>query len=210
MSIIGQNIKAVLVFLSTALASLSPAYCANERWAFEKTHCKAVFVINHDGLAPTTGWFNNVFGNIEFDPKDLKAAHVKAYIMTDSLNSGLPMRDLHLRSDDFFDVKKFPEMTFDSTEVKPVAPGKLKVIGNLKIKNITKQVTLDCQGPTGPIHDDHNLTRIGIVGKTTINRKDFGIVWNREVAKGVFMVADTADITLEIEAVKIEKMPVKK
>lgn len=173
------------------------------RWGLDQAHCKAIFVVTHDGLAPVTGWFNKMRGKVEYDGKNLNKAKVSAHIETDSLNSGSNMRDFHLKSEHFFDVKKYPDMSFESTEIKQLSPGKFKMTGTLEMRGIKKKVVLDCQGPKGPIVDDHKQTRIGFTAKTKLNKKDFGMIWNREVTKGVFLTGDEADISLEIECIRI-------
>lgn len=175
----------------------------NKDWMMDQAHCKAIFVCNHDGLAPVTGWFDRIMGGAKYDGKNLQNAQIFANIETNSLLSGCPPRDFHLKSADFFDVKNFPLMTFQSTAIKPGKPGKFKMEGDLEIKGIKKHVVLDCQGPVGPVmEDDRKIKRLGFTAKTSINRKDFGIKWNREVSKGVFMVDDKVDITLEMELMK--------
>ncbi len=175
-------------------------------WSLDQTHCKAIFAATHDTLSPVTGWFDNVSGTVEYDGKNLATAKVLAYINTDSLDSGSQLRDMHLRSEHFFDVKKYPIMEFRSTKITPTGSGKFKMQGDLKIRGISKSVSLDCEGPKGPVYDDsHKQTYIGITAKTKINKNDFGMTWNRDVAKGIKMVSDEAQITLEIEAVKVSR-----
>lgn len=176
-----------------------PVTAATEAWALDQQHCKAIFAVKHYGLAPVTGWLNKVYGTVKFDPKDLRKATVKAFIESNSINSGSGPRDFHLRSEHFLDVKKYPLITFDSTEVKPLSKNRFQLTGTLSIKDVKKKVTLDCTGPIGPITDEKKQKRFGFSGKTTINRKDFGISWNREASPGLFMVGDQIDIILEIE-----------
>lgn len=171
-----------------------------ERWGLDQAHSKAIFVVIHDGIAPVTGWFNKVRGTVSYDGKNLQTAKVTAHIDANSLDSGSKMRDFHLRSEHFFDVKQYPDISFVSTTIKPISPGKFQMIGDLTIRNVKKKVTLDCSGPRGPLFDkDHKQYRIGVSAKTKLNKKDFGMVWNREVSKGFFLVADEAEISLEIE-----------
>lgn len=195
-------LAAISFFIMQSFAALDPAYSATEAWALDQQHCKAIFAVKHYGLAPVTGWLNKVYGTVKYDPNDLKKATVKAFIESNSINSGSGPRDFHLRSEHFLDVKKYPLINFDSTEVKPLGKGKFQMIGTLSIKDVKKKVLLDCTGPTGPITDEKNQKRVGFTGKTTINRKDFGIVWNRDAGQGLFMVADQIDIVLEIELVQ--------
>ena len=196
----------VLAFMLALLVCLMPAFSANSHWGMDIAHCKAIFTVKHDGLSPVTGWFSNISGSLDYDPKNLSQSKTEAWIETSSLNSGFGMRDVHLRASDFFDVKKYPQMYFKSQEVIPVSPGKFKMVGILTLRDLKKKVVLDCTGPTGPIVDEQKQERIGVQATTKLNRKDFGIIWNREVSPGVFMVADPVDITLEMEFLKVAEV----
>ncbi len=201
-----KKLIGLIAIFSSFQLSAAAAEAPGNRWGFDQTHCKAIFVATHDGLAPVTGWFNKVRGSLRYDGKNIEKASVEAHIETESLDSGSSIRDMHLKSEHFFDVKKYPDISFVSTKIKALSPGKFKMSGVLEIKGIKKEVELDCQGPTGPVFDrDHKQSIIGVLAKTRIKKKDFGMTWNREVAKGVFLVSEDADITLEIECIKIGK-----
>lgn len=197
----GNTITLFALATLTLMALCAPASLAvpADAWALDQQHCKAIFSVKHYGLAPVTGWFNKVYGSARYDPKDLKKAIVKAFIETNSINSGSGPRDFHLRSEHFLDTKHYPMINFDSSEVKPQGKGKFQLVGTLTIKDKKKKVALDCQGPVGPITDEKQQKRLGFTAKTTINRKDFGITWNREASPGLLMVGDQIDIQLEIE-----------
>lgn len=203
--------KHVFPFAVTATLLFSSNCVSNAKqeenlWALDQSHCKAIFIATHNTLSPVTGWFDSVGGKIDYDGKDLTKAKVVAYITTESLDSGSSLRDMHLRSEHFFDVKKFPVIEFHSTKITPSGPGKFKMQGDLKIKGVSKAVNLDCEGPRGPIiEDSHKRTFIGVTAKTKINKNDFGMTWNRDVSKGIKMVSDEAQIILEIEAVKVSE-----
>lgn len=187
---------------------MSPIKAKGSKWGIDQSHAKAVFVCGHEGIAPVTGWFDKILGGVDYDGKDLKKARVKAYIEANSINTGVQARDFHLKSENFFDVQKFPLIKFESNAIKPLSPGKFKMEGSLEIKGIKKPVTLDCSGPVGPVEEDEKrIKRLGFTAKTSINRKDFGIKWNREVSKGIFMIGDQVDLTLEIELLKDIKAP---
>ena len=196
--------KILTAFLAALICS-APAIAKPMKWGLDKTHCKAIFVSMHDGsLCPVTGWFDSIRGSVEYDGKDLSKAKVSAYIEANSLDSGNSVRDMHLKSEHFFAVQKYPDISFESKSITPVSPGKFKMTGDLTIRGIKKTVVLDCLGPTGPIMDnDHKQTRIGVTAKTKINKKDFGMTWNHEVARGVNMVSEQAEISLEIEAIQV-------
>lgn len=193
----------LLQFFQASAFAIPPTQGKNKDWMMDQAHCKAIFACGHEGLAPVTGWFDRIMGGAKYDGKNLQNAQLVASIEVNSLKSGCPPRDYHLKSADFFDAKNNPLITFHSTAIKPIKPGKFKMEGDLEIKEIKKHVVLDCTGPLGPvIEDERKIKRLGFTAKTTINRKDFGIKWNREVSKGVFMVADNVDLTFEIELMK--------
>lgn len=196
-------------FLTTVLSTaVSPVMAVENRqlWVQDTPHCKAIFKVGHDNnITSVTGWFSRVTGTLTYDGKNLKDASVEARILVDSLSTGNEARDQHLLSENFFDQAKFPFIKFKSTSVSPVSAGKFKVTGDLEIKGKKKVVTLECIGPRGPVLGDNNRTRVGFNATTKINRKDFGVSWNREVSPGVFMVADDVDITLELEFIKMEQ-----
>ncbi|MBX9686898.1 MAG: YceI family protein [Candidatus Obscuribacterales bacterium] len=197
------SLSLAVLFSFLTLTTLLPARAELSSWGYDQDHCKAIFVVTHAGLAPVTGWFKKIRGRVEFDSANLKNSRVKAKIETESLDSGSHFRDFHLKSEHFFDIKNFSVISFESTEIKPLGPGKFQMTGTLEIRGIKKTVVLDCQGPRGPIFDDHKQDRMGFSARTKINRKDFGMDWNREVAKNVLMLGDLAEINLEIELIKV-------
>ena len=131
-------------------------------------------------------------------PKNLKASSLEATIDATSINTHEPQRDEHLKSPDFFDVAKYPTLTFKSTKVAKAGEGKLRVTGDLTMHGVTKEVALEVEGPTPEMKIGKNI-KSGASATTTINRTDFGIVWNRVLEGGGVMVGDEVKITLEIE-----------
>jgi polyisoprenoid-binding protein YceI len=184
---------------------LPPAYAQQTKWTQDNQHSKAIFRVSHDNIGLVTGWFSRLFSSVRYDGKDLTKASVSATVFVDSLNTGTEFRDQHLKSDHFFDLAKFPDMTFKSTKIVPSGSGKFKMTGDLKIKGKTKSVTFDCVGPKGPVTGDNERVRIGVVASTRLKIKDFDFNWNREVSPGVFMVGDDVEITLEMEFLKAER-----
>lgn len=150
-------------------------------------------------VANVKGEFSGPVGTATFDPKDLTTLRVEATIDTRTINTRNPDRDKDLRGDQFFDVSKYPRMTFKSRSVTVAGPGKLKVLGDLTIKSITKPVTLEVDGPTAEIKDIWGLKRIGATASTTINRRDFNIVYNSLLEGGGAVVGDQVTISLDIE-----------
>jgi polyisoprenoid-binding protein YceI len=145
------------------------------------------------------GEFDGPVGTITFDPADLKSLKVDVTFATKSVNTRNADRDKDLRSDLFFDVAKFPKMTFKSKRAEPTGAGKLKLIGDLTIKGVTKEVTLDVEGPTQEIKDIWGERRIGATATTTIDRREFGLTYNRMLEGGGAVVGDTVNVTIDVE-----------
>jgi len=188
------------LLLTLALAAL-PAVTAAQAvtWTIDPGHSAATFSVRHMIVANVKGEFSGPVGTVTFDPKDLTTLRVEATIDTRTINTRNPDRDKDLRGDQFFDVTKYPRMTFKSRSVTVEGPGKLKVLGDLTIKGITKPVTLDVEGPTAEIKDIWGLRRIGATATTTINRRDFNIVYNSLLEGGGAVVGDQVSISLDIE-----------
>ena len=141
-------------------------------------------------------------GTVELDDKDITKSRVEVTINTNSINTNVQKRDDHLRGADFFDVAKFPTMTFVSKKVARNGNDKLKVTGDLTLHGVTKTVVLDVEGPTAESKDPWGSIRTGATATTKISRKDFGLVWNKALETGGVAVGDEITITLEIEMVK--------
>jgi polyisoprenoid-binding protein YceI len=148
------------------------------------------------------GDFTKVKGVVTMDDKDVANLNVELTIDAASVNTGHAKRDEHLRAGDFFDVAKYPTITFVSKKVTRAGPDKLKVIGDLTIHGITKEVAVDVEGPTQEVKDPWGNIRRGATGIAKINRKDFGLTWNRALETGGVVVGEDVDIFVEIELIK--------
>jgi polyisoprenoid-binding protein YceI len=168
-------------------------------WTVDPGHSAATFSVRHMVIANVKGEFAGPVGSATFDPKDLTTLRVEATIDARTINTRNLDRDKDLRGDQFFDVAKYPKITFKSRSVTVESPGKLKVLGDLTIKGITKPVTLDVEGPTPEIKDIWGGRRIGATATTTINRRDFNIVYNSLLEAGGAVVGDQVSISLDIE-----------
>jgi polyisoprenoid-binding protein YceI len=138
---------------------------------------------------------------LTIDDSDIAASRVEATIDASSIDTREPKRDAHLKSADFFEVAKYPTITFKSKRVVPGTTGKFKLVGDLTMHGVTKEVTLDVEGPTGPVNAGRNFV-IGATATTTINRSEFGLNWNRAIEAGGVTVSDAVKITLGIEATR--------
>jgi polyisoprenoid-binding protein YceI len=171
-------------------------------WKIDPLHSSAQFSVKHMMISTVRGQFGGVKGNIVYDPKNPTAATVEATIDCSTVNTGEPKRDADLKSAEFFDVKRYPVMTFKSKRVEVAGAGKLKMTGDLTINAITKQVVLDMEGPTPPIKDTQGREKIGVSAETKISRKEFGILYNPILESGGVTVSDEVKIILEIELIK--------
>lgn len=167
-------------------------------YEIDAVHSEVGFKIRHMMLGKTAGKFTGFSGTVEFDGKDPKTWMTKAVIQTATINTANEKRDGHLKSPDFFDVEKYPAIEFASTKVTGWKEGKGKLHGKLTLRGVTKDVVLDLElnGQTDK--------GVGFTARTRIDRRDYGIVWNKVLdAGGVALGTDVA-ITLEIEALKPE------
>ena len=165
-------------------------------------HSSAEFKVKHMMITNVKGRFTDVNGTLEFDGTDVTKAKIHATIGVASLDTHNADRDTHLKSADFFDVEKFPALTFTSTRITEADAGELKVEGDLTIRDVTRPVVFEVEGPSEPGKDPWGNTRIGWSATTKINRKDFGLAWNAALETGGFLVGDQVTITLDVQAVK--------
>lgn len=194
------NKLALALLLSSALS-----YGQEASWRIDTLHSLASFTVRHMMISKVRGQFGGVKGAVVYDPKNPSAASVEATIDCTTINTGEPKRDSDLKGEEFFDVKRYPVMTFKSKRVEPAGEGKLKITGDLTINATTRQVVLDVEGPSPEIRDKQGRTKIGLTGTTTISRKDFGILYNPLLETGGVTVSDDVAITLDIELIKNTK-----
>jgi polyisoprenoid-binding protein YceI len=188
-------LRKLLSILLIAVASNSSLASAAE-YKIDKAHSRIGFKIKHLAISNVLGNFVDFDGTFEFDPKNISKSETEVDIQVASINTQEKDRDDHLRNDDFFSVKKFPIMKFKSTKVTSVDGKNLKVLGDLTIRDITKPVTLDvvyqgsAKSPYGKVVAAFSAT-------TAINRKDFGLKWNKLLETGGLVVGE--DVTVEID-----------
>ena len=188
-------VLSVCLLLSAGIAS-----AAAETYKIDGAHSSVGFSIRHF-FSKVPGRFKTYEGTITLDPKDLSKATVSVTIDTASIDTAVADRDKHLVGPDFFDAAKFPKIVFTSTEVVPRGPNKATVKGNLSMKGVTRPVTLEAD-ILGFSPDPWGGYRGGFEAKTTINRQDFGISWNKVVEGGGMVLGDDVEILLNIEGVR--------
>jgi polyisoprenoid-binding protein YceI len=168
-------------------------------WNIDATHSTIGFAIRHMVFSKVRGRFLKYTGAVQLDD-DLAKSWVEVAIDAASLDTGTAQRDTHLRSADFFDVDHFPELRFRSTRVEELGEGRLRVIGDLTIRDTTREVALDAEA-AGRGMDPWGNERIGFVARTSIDRKEFGLQWNQLLEAGGVLVGDRVEIELDIQAV---------
>ncbi|RKH50129.1 YceI family protein [Corallococcus llansteffanensis] len=176
---------------------------ASNLWNIDTTHTGIHFSVRHMVIAKVRGSFQQFSGTLTLDEEDLTAAAVSVRIDTASINTGVAQRDNHLRSPDFFDVEKFPAMTFQSTKVEKGSGKGLRVTGHLTIRDVTREVVLEAEA-LGVGKDPWGNLKAAFEAKTTIDRRDFGLTWNQALEAGGVLVGEKIEITLEVQAARAQ------
>ncbi len=171
-------------------------------WNLDPAHSSAEFKVKHMMISNVKGHFSKITGALILDSSDITKSRVEAAIDATSLQTRDDQRDAHLKSADFFDVEKFPTLTFRSTRVIGKGDGEASVEGDLTIHGVTRKVVFSVEGPTPEAKDPWGNSRIAISATTKINRKDFGLTWNAALETGGILVGDEVTITLEVQFVK--------
>ncbi len=169
------------------------------KWTIDPSHTSVTFGVRHMMVSTVRGEFQNVSGTVTWDPNRPDATQIEATLDVASINTREAQRDAHLRSPDFLDVEKFPKITFRSRGVGRSKDGSLEVVGDLTIRDTTRVVALDVEGPTPPLVNPWGQTVIGASAKTVIKRSDFGMTWNTVLEAGGLLVGDEISIQLDIE-----------
>jgi polyisoprenoid-binding protein YceI len=186
-----------------AMFTLSiPVFGDAATWQIDPDHSSFQFKVRHLMVSNVKGDFTNAKGVVTIDERDIANLKLEITIDAASVNTGHAKRDEHLRNVDFFDVAKHPTITFVSKRAEKAGMDRLKVIGDLTMHGVTREVTVDVEGPTQEVKDPLGNFRRGATATTKINRKDFGLTWNRVLETGGVVVGEDVDIFVEIELIK--------
>jgi polyisoprenoid-binding protein YceI len=194
--------KRILSLISAIALFVLPALAMADSWNIDPEHSNIGFKVRHLMVSNVKGNFEKISGIAEINDKDITKSKVDVTIDTASINTNVKKRDDHLKSPEFFDVTKFPTMTFVSKKVAKNGKDKLKITGDFTLHGITKEVVLDVEGPSKESKDPWGMIRRGATATTKINRKDFGLTWNKALETGGVAVGEEVQITLEIEMIK--------
>jgi polyisoprenoid-binding protein YceI len=171
-------------------------------WTIDPVHSVAEFRVKHMMIANVRGHFTGVTGKLTYNPADLASSSVEASIDVATIDTRDPQRDTHLKSADFFDAEKFPQLTFKSSRVTRRSDGTVAVAGALSIHGVSRDEEFIVEGPTPPVKDPWGNTRIGVSATTKINRTDFGLNFNAALETGGVLVGEEVTIHLELEFVQ--------
>ena len=198
----GQVIRrfATATILTATLAFQASA--ATTTWKIDPAHTAAQFAVKHMMISTVRGEFKGVTGTVIWDDQDVTKSSVEVTIDAKTVNTGEEKRDQDLRSANFFEVDKYPALTFKSKKVESAGSGKLKVTGDLTMHGVTKEVVLDVDGPSAAVKDPWGNTRSAAGATTKLNRQDFGVKWNANLDGGGVVVSDTVTITIDLEMTK--------
>lgn len=169
------------------------------QWKVDPTHTNVGFEIKHMMVSKVRGDFSDLEGTIEGAPKDLENTKINFRIGINSISTNNEERDNHLRSNDFFEAEKYPNMTFESTTIKKVGDNKYELTGNLTIKDVTKETTFDVEY-LGEQTNPWGVAVVGFEASTTISRKAFGLTWNQALETGGVLVGDDVKIQIDLQA----------
>jgi len=191
-----------MILAAAVLCLAAPGTLHAGPWEFDPAHTGVHFKVRHLMIASVRGEFEKVFGKIVYDEANVTKSSADITIDAASVNTRVEKRDADLRSPNFLDVAKYPTIVFKSKRVEKTGNGTLKMTGDLTIRGVTKEVVLTVDGPTPAIKDPGGDFRVGGQATTKINRKDFGLVWNKTLETGGVMVGDEVEITIDVEIYK--------
>jgi polyisoprenoid-binding protein YceI len=190
-----------LAALAALVTTAAPAAAQTATWDIDATHSSATFSVRHLMVTTVRGEFGKMSGSVTFDGKNFAGVTAKATIDATTINTREPKRDEHLKSPDFFDVATHPTITFTSKRAEAVGPNAFRLVGDLTLRGVTKEVVLDVEA-TAPVKGARGEDRVGATATTTINRQDFGVKWNRSLDAGGVVVSDEVKVTIDLALVK--------
>lgn len=194
--------KHLVKTLALGLTFLAPQIASASTWSVDPDHSSVGFTVKHLMVSNVRGNFVKFDGKVDLDDKDVRSSTVSATVDVSSINTNVQKRDEHLKSPDFFDVAKYPTMTFVSKKWTKGPKGELKIAGDLTIHGVTRSIVLNTKPFSKESKDPWGNIRRATSASTKIRRQDFGLTWNKSLDSGGVLIGDDVDIDLEIELVK--------
>jgi polyisoprenoid-binding protein YceI len=173
-----------------------------QQYKLDPAHSSAHFTVRHMMITNVRGSFSGVEGTVVYDPDKPAESTLEVDINASTIDTHEPPRDTHLKSADFLDVEKYPTITFKSKQVKPAGEDEMKVVGDLTLHGVTKEVVLDVEGPTAQAKDPWGNLRRGASATTKIKRSEFGLTYNAPLEAGGFLVGDDVKISLDVSLIR--------
>lgn len=193
------NVPAPVARAEAPAAKAAVAAPLTGTWTIDPAHTNVTFGIRHLGISTVRGRFDKISGTITADDGRPERASVGVTIPVASINTGVGMRDDHLRTPDFFDAEKYPEITFESTKVSKTREG-FAARGKLTMHGVTREITLPFQ-VKGPVNDGMGANRIGVETRIKLNRRDYGMTYGTKLANGSLDIGNEVDVTISLEAI---------
>ena len=171
-------------------------------WRADRDHTSVAFEVKHLMIATVRGRFSEFEGTLEAAEDDPSNSRAWGTVNVASIDTGNPDRDAHLRSPDFFDVERHPQMTFETTSIRHIEGGLYRVAGDLTIKDLTREVEVDAT-VEGAAEDPWGNERVGVSIRGVIDRTDFGLTWQRTLQSGGLMVGEDVNVLIDVSAVRV-------
>jgi polyisoprenoid-binding protein YceI len=191
--------ETIMLLLLLPFASVS--YSQVVKWGYDASHAKVGFSISHFGISETEGKFTKFDGTVMAANPDFSDAKIEFKIDVNSINTEDAQRDTHLRSPDFFDAEKFPSIIFKSKSIKSTGKNTYKLVGDINIHGVTKEIMLDVIYK-GTVVDPYNNTKAGFKITGVLDRTKFGLIWNGKLATGDILVGNEVNLDINIELIK--------
>jgi len=182
------------------IAAFAATSTAADKFAVDRSHSSVGFTVKHMVVSKVKGFFNDYTVDIVYDDKDITKSSVEVSIKTASIDTREAKRDDHLRSPDFFDAAKFPEIVFKSKRIEKSGEG-FVAVGDFSMRGVTKEIKLPFTF-AGVVTDPYGNTRLGLSAATKLNRQDYGVSWSKTLDNGGLVVSDDVEVSIEIEAIK--------
>ena len=182
------------------IAAFAATSTAADKFAVDRSHSSVGFTVKHMVVSKVKGFFNDYTVDIVYDDKDITKSSVEVSIKTASIDTREAKRDDHLRSPDFFDAAKFPEIIFKSKRIEKSGEG-FVAVGDFSMRGVTKEIKLPFTF-AGVVTDPYGNTRLGLSAATKLNRQDYGVSWSKTLDNGGLVVSDDVEVSIEIEAIK--------
>jgi len=190
-----------LKYLTAMFVLVSASLLAQTNWTVDKAHSKVGFSVTHLVITDVEGYFKNYDATITTKGDDLTTANIDFTINTSSIFTDNNDRDNHLRSDDFFNAEKYPQMTFKGKSMKKVSENKYKLVGDFTIRDVTKQVELDVKY-NGTVKDPRGNIKAGFKVTGEIDRFDYNLKWNKTIEAGSLVVGKEVELVIDLQLVK--------